>query len=116
MINKKEWDKLPKNYQQILEVAAAETNVRMLAEYDFKNPAALSRLQKAGAKLSKFSNEIMDASFKAANEVLEETAAKNPDFKKIYEPWRQFRNLEFSWFNVSEQAYAQYAFGKKLGK
>ena len=116
MINKKEWDKLPKNYQQILEVAAAETNVRMLAEYDFRNPTALAKLQKGGAKLSAFSNEIMDASFKAANEVLEETAAKNPDFKKIYEPWRQFRNLEFQWFNVTEQAYAKYAFGKKLGK
>lgn len=88
----------------------------MLAEYDFKNPTALSRLQKGGAKLNKFSNEIMEASFKAANEVLEETAAKNPDFKKIYEPWRQFRNLEFSWFNVSEQAYAQFAFPRKLGK
>jgi TRAP-type mannitol/chloroaromatic compound transport system substrate-binding protein len=116
MINKKEWDKLPKNYQQILEVAAAETNVRMLAEYDFRNPTALAKLQKGGAKLSAFSNEIMEASFKATNEVLEETAAKNPDFKKIYEPWRQFRNLEFQWFNVTEQAYAKFAFSKKLGK
>jgi len=116
LINKKEWDKLPKNYQQILEVAAAETNVRMLAEYDAKNPAALSRLIKAGAKVNAFSNEIMEAAFKATNEVLEETAAKNPDFKKIYEPWRQFRNLEFQWFGVAEQSYAKFAFAKKLGK
>ena len=116
LINKKEWDKLPKNYQAALEVAAAETNVRMLAEYDAKNPAALSRLIKSGAKVNAFSNEIMEAAFKATNEVLEETAAKNPDFKKIYEPYRNFRNLEFQWFGVAEQSYAKFAFAKKLGK
>ncbi|MFM7121986.1 MAG: TRAP transporter substrate-binding protein, partial [Fluviibacter sp.] len=116
LINKKEWDKLPKNYQAALEAAAAETNVRMLAEYDAKNPAALSRLIKSGAKVNAFSNEILEAAYKATNEVLEETAAKNPDFKKIYEPYRNFRNLEFQWFGVAEQSYAKFAFAKKLGK
>jgi TRAP-type mannitol/chloroaromatic compound transport system substrate-binding protein len=115
-INKKEWDKLPKTYQAAIEAAAAETNVRVLAEYDAKNPAALGRLIKAGAKLSMFSKEIFDACFKAANEVMDETAAKNPDFKKIYEPWKRFRNDEFQWFQVAEQSYANYTFGKKLGK
>ncbi|MEY4591912.1 MAG: hypothetical protein RIR18_807 [Pseudomonadota bacterium] len=115
-INKKEWDKLPKSYQAAVEVAAAETNVRMLAEYDAKNPAALGRLIKSGAKLTKFSNDIMDACFKAAVEVMDETAAKNADFKKIYEPWKRFRNDEFQWFQVAEQTYANYTFSKKLGK
>jgi TRAP-type mannitol/chloroaromatic compound transport system substrate-binding protein len=115
-VNKAEWDKLPKAYQAAFEVAAAEANIKMLADYDAKNPAALGRLIKGGAKLHAFSKEIMDACFKAANETMEEEAAKNPEFKKIYEPWKRFRNDEFQWFRVAEQAYAQYAFGTQFGK
>jgi len=115
-VNKAEWDKLPKAYQAAFEAAAAEANIKMLADYDAKNPAALGRLLKGGAKLHGFSKEILDACFKAANETMEEEASKNPEFKKIYEPWKRFRNDEFQWFRVAEQAYAQYAFGTQFGK
>jgi TRAP-type mannitol/chloroaromatic compound transport system substrate-binding protein len=115
-VNKKEWDKLPKVYQAAFEAAAAEANIKMLADYDAKNPAALGRLLKGGARLHAFSKEIMDTCFKAANETMEEEASKNPEFKKIYEPWKRFRNDEFQWFRVAEQAYAQYAFGTQFGK
>jgi TRAP-type mannitol/chloroaromatic compound transport system substrate-binding protein len=37
-INMKEWEKLPKEYQAAFEAAAAEANIDMMAEYDFKNP------------------------------------------------------------------------------
>ncbi|MCB1954836.1 MAG: ABC transporter substrate-binding protein, partial [Rhodocyclaceae bacterium] len=109
-----EWAKLPKTYQAAFEAAAAETNIRILADYDAKNPQALGRLIKSGAKLSIFSKDIMDACFATAITVLEETAAKNPEFKKIYEPWKRFRNDEFQWFRVAEQAYAQYALNRPL--
>jgi TRAP-type mannitol/chloroaromatic compound transport system substrate-binding protein len=39
-VNKKEWDKLPKEYQEAFQAAAYEANVTMMAEYDHKNPAA----------------------------------------------------------------------------
>lgn len=113
-VNKGEWAKLPKTYQAAFEAAAAETNIRILADYDAKNPQALGRLIKSGAKLSIFSKDIMDACFATAITVLEETAAKNPEFKKIYEPWKRFRNDEFQWFRVAEQAYAQYALNRPL--
>jgi hypothetical protein len=60
----------------------------MQAEYDAKNPAALARLLKNGVKLRIFSKEIMDACYKAAQEVMNEEAAKNAKFKTIYEPWK----------------------------
>jgi TRAP-type mannitol/chloroaromatic compound transport system substrate-binding protein len=37
-VNKKEWDKLPKEYQEAFQAAAYEANVTMMAEYDHKNP------------------------------------------------------------------------------
>ena len=41
----------------------------MTAKYDALNPAALRRLVAAGVQLRPFPREIMQASFRAANEV-----------------------------------------------
>ncbi|MGE5651654.1 MAG: TRAP transporter substrate-binding protein [Bacillota bacterium] len=98
----KEWEKLPKEYQAAIEAASYEAHVYMQAEYDSKNPAALARLLRNGVKLHSFSKEIMEACFKAANEVNEEEASKNAKFKKIYEPWKRFRQDQNQWFSVAE--------------
>ena len=47
----------------------------------------------------------MDAAYKAANEVYDETSAKNADFKKLYDSYKAFRNEEYLWFQVAEYAY-----------
>lgn len=101
-VNLKEWNKLPKEYQAALEVATYEAHVMMQAEYDARNPVALARLLKNGVKLRSFSKEIMEACWKASNEVMNEEAAKNAKFKKIYEPWKRFRQDENQWFSVAE--------------
>ena len=98
----KEWEKLPKEYQYALEAATYEAHVVMQAEYDAKNPAALARLLKGGVKLRYFSKEIMEACYKASNEVMEEEAAKNAKFRKVYEPWKRFRQDQNQWFSVAE--------------
>jgi TRAP-type mannitol/chloroaromatic compound transport system substrate-binding protein len=103
--NKAKWDALPKNYQAIATAAAAYANVDMQAKYDSRNPAALRRLVAAGAQLRPYSQEIMEAAFKAANELYDEISAKNPDFKKIYDNYRAFRNEEYLWFQVAEYTY-----------
>ena len=102
-VNTKEWEKLPKQYQSALEVACYETNLDMMAEYDFKNPPALQRLVKNGVKLHAYSNEIMKAAQTAAFDLYEEESAKNPSFKKIYEPWKKFRAEQFLWTRVAEK-------------
>jgi TRAP-type mannitol/chloroaromatic compound transport system substrate-binding protein len=98
----KEWEKLPKEYQAAVEAASYESHVTMQAEYDARNPAALARLLKNGVKLRTFSKEIMEACYKASNEVMEEEAAKNAKFKKIYEPWKRFLHDQNQWFSVAE--------------
>ena len=104
-VNLKAWEELPKDYQAILEAACYEANVDMVAKYDALNPAALKRLIGAGVKLSPFSNEIMAACYKATAEVYDEIATKNAKFKKIYEPWKAFRNEQISWFQVAENRF-----------
>jgi len=107
-VNTKAWEALPKDYQSILESACAEANVDMVAKYDALNPAALRRLVAAGVQLRPFPREIMQASHKAATEVYDEFATTNAKFKKIYEPWKKFRDEEILWFRVAEQNFDQF--------
>ncbi len=104
-INDKKFAELPKNYQSIVRTAAALANVDMQAKYDAKNPDALKRLVGGGALLRPFPQDVMEACLKASNELYEETAAKNADFKKIYDAMRPLRNDQYLWFQVAEYTY-----------
>jgi TRAP-type mannitol/chloroaromatic compound transport system substrate-binding protein len=105
LVNIKSWEALPKEYQAVLEAACAEANVMMLAKYDAVNPVALKRLIGNGVQLRPFSNEIMAACYKAANEVAAEISAKNANFKKVYEAMVKFRNDQVQWFSIAENRY-----------
>jgi TRAP-type mannitol/chloroaromatic compound transport system substrate-binding protein len=107
-VNQKEWDKLPKQYQAAIEAASYECHVAMQADYDAKNPGAQARLLKNGAKLHNFSKDVMDAAYQQATAVMEEEAAKNAKFRKIYEPWKKFRHDQNQWASVAEAPMQNY--------
>jgi TRAP-type mannitol/chloroaromatic compound transport system substrate-binding protein len=109
----KEWEKLPKEYQHAIEAASYEAHVVMQAEYDAKNPAALARLIKNGAKLRFFSKDIMEACYKAAVATMEEEASKNAKFKKIYEPYKRFQKDQNQWFSVAEAPMHNFMLSRK---
>lgn len=113
-INQSEWAKLPAEYKAIVEAASAEANTIMLAKYDALNPAALRRLVGGGTLLRPFSREMMQAAYKVAHELYDETAAANPRFKKVYDSWRPFRGDQFQWFRVAENTYDNFAFTAEL--
>ena len=104
-VNIKQWEALPPEYKSVLESACAEANLDMLAKYDAVNPAALRRLVAQGVQLRPFSREILNACYAAANAVYAEVAEKNAKFKKIYEPWKKFREDQILWFRVAEQNF-----------
>jgi TRAP-type mannitol/chloroaromatic compound transport system substrate-binding protein len=103
--NVNEWNKLPKEYQNIVEAACWEANTWMLAKYDAENPAALKRLVAGGTQLRPFSKEILTAAYKASLEVYKETGEKSPAFKKIYESMVKFRTDQLLWFRVAEKGF-----------
>jgi TRAP-type mannitol/chloroaromatic compound transport system substrate-binding protein len=104
-VNLQKWQELPKGYQAALQAAAGYANVDMQAKYDAGNPPALRRLVANGAQLRPFSQDIMEASYKAANEIYDELSATNAAFKKIFESYRAFRGEEYLWFQVAEYTY-----------
>ena len=103
--NINEFNKLPKEYQNILEAACWEANTYMLAKYDAQNPAALKRLVGGGTILKPFPKDLMVAAYKASLEVYEELGQKSPAFKKIYQSMVDFRKDQLLWFRVAEEGY-----------
>jgi TRAP-type mannitol/chloroaromatic compound transport system substrate-binding protein len=115
-VNMDHWNKLPKNYQAVIEAAAAEANTWMIAKYDTDNPAALRRLVSKGAVLRPYSKSILEACYKATFELYHELQAKNPKFKKVYDQWKHFREEEHLWFRVEEEQFDNFVYSHKLPK
>ena len=112
-VNIKQWQSLPKSYQEALEVACAEANIHMVAKYDARNTEALRRLVSGGAQLRAFPHPVMEACYKAAHELYDELAAKSPEFKKIYAAWTRFRDDQYLWFRVAENTYDNFVYSVK---
>ena len=102
------WNELPKSYQAAIVNAANYATTWMQARYDAQNPAALKRLIANKAQLRPFSPEIMEACYKATNELWAEISAKNAEFKKMIEAMTAFRNDQYLWWQVAEHTYDSY--------
>ncbi|MDD1420073.1 TRAP transporter substrate-binding protein [Dolichospermum sp. ST_sed1] len=111
-VNLDEWKKLPPQYQAALETAAYQSNTTMLARYDTRNSEALEKLLKTGTQLRPYSQEILAAAEKASFALYDEFAAKDADFKAIYEQWKPFRDRMYAWNNLNEGSLTRYAYGK----
>lgn len=109
-VNLAEWEKLPKDYQEIFRSAAADVNTKMLAKFDAANGEVLEKLMLGGTKLLPFSPEILSATHKLAFELYEETASQDPQFREIYEPWKAFRAQVYRWNRINELGFASFAF------
>ncbi|MBL8333663.1 MAG: TRAP transporter substrate-binding protein DctP [Rubrivivax sp.] len=111
LVNLKAWEALGKNQQDLLDMACAEQMTAMIAKYDAKNPEALKRLVAGGAQLRSFPKPVMDACHKATEETMAELADKNPDFKRLLDAWRKFRDEQNLWFRVAEANLDNYRYG-----
>ncbi len=105
MVNIGKWNALPNSYKSVLRTASSLANEGMTAKYAAGHPAALRPLAAGGAKLVPFSPAVMEACYKAANEVYAETTAKNADFKKIYDSLIAFRADQYLWWQFAEFSF-----------
>jgi TRAP-type mannitol/chloroaromatic compound transport system substrate-binding protein len=107
-VNRKAWDDLPKVYQEMLQAACGEANLKMMVDYDTKNPAALARLVANGAQLRAYSDPIMQACAVEAEGLNAEIAAGDPVFKEIHDHWSRFRGDIRKWFGTGESSYINF--------
>ena len=109
-VNRDAYDELPTQYQEALKTAAAEADLHMLAQYDHKNPAALDRLLDKGTTLRRFPDEVMTEAQTVTQQLLEDNAKGNKQYRKIYEAYKEAREDAYRWFGTAEMGYADFAF------
>jgi TRAP-type mannitol/chloroaromatic compound transport system substrate-binding protein len=110
MSNLRAYNALPDLYKHALDVACAEADSDMVARYDHLNPLALRRLVAAGAQLRFWPRPILEAAWRANEEMNADLARQNPRFARIMESYLRFRTDQFQWFRVSENSYDNFAF------
>jgi TRAP-type mannitol/chloroaromatic compound transport system substrate-binding protein len=110
MSNLRAYNALPDLYRHALDVACAEADSDMTARYDFLNPQALRRLVAAGAQLRFWPRPILEAAWRANEEMVADLSRQNARFGKIMESYNRFRVDQFQWFRVAENSYDNFAF------
>jgi TRAP-type mannitol/chloroaromatic compound transport system substrate-binding protein len=86
----------------MLRTACSYALMEMLARYDAQNARAISRVVAAGAVLTVLSPDVLRALRNALEQVLDEEAAKNAQFKTVLENWRAFRAEQHRWFSIAD--------------
>jgi TRAP-type mannitol/chloroaromatic compound transport system substrate-binding protein len=105
IINLGKWNELPKHYQSAIATGSGDAWNWVLGKYDQGNPPALKRLIASGAQLRPFPQDIMEASYKAANDVYAGLSQTNPHFKKLYDSLLAFRSESYQWMRVAELGF-----------
>lgn len=113
-VNKAAYAALSSENKAIVEAAASHAHVTMQAMYDARNPGALKRLVAGGAKVLPFPKAVMDEAYKEAMALYSELSASNPNWKKIYADYSNFRKDQNLWFRFTEAQFDRYMQSAKL--
>ena len=108
LINKDDWDALPKHLQVIIDTAAKAVNQDILDEYTARNNKALRELVDIhGVELRKLPDDVISEFKTIANEILEENAAKDETVNKVYQSYKKFKAEVSAYHVVSEDAFVE---------
>jgi TRAP-type mannitol/chloroaromatic compound transport system substrate-binding protein len=84
----------------------------MLEKYDSVNPAALKRLIANGTELRAFPAPVMEASYKATQDHLNELAEKSPLFKRTKDSHDAYMKELMFYTQIAENYYDNFLLGK----
>jgi len=108
MVNLDAWNKLPETLKVIVKTAAQAVNQDLLDEYTAMNNRALQELvNKHGVSLLPLPKEVVQEFKLISDDVLEELAKEDTDFKKVYEHFKDFKNNVTNYHNISEDAFVE---------
>jgi TRAP-type mannitol/chloroaromatic compound transport system substrate-binding protein len=106
VINKTAFESLPKDLQAIVTYAARAMSQDMLDSYTAHNSRALKELvDNQGVQIRKLPDEVLQRFYEISQRVYEQQAAKDSQFKKVYESYKSFLNDSKEYQKISEQTY-----------
>jgi TRAP-type mannitol/chloroaromatic compound transport system substrate-binding protein len=104
--NKDAYNALPVHLQKVLDVAAADLNIRTLAKFDAQSATALDTLVKEhGVQVKVYPEDVVQRIKEISKDVIEEEAAKDPFAQKVNEDYKAFQKLTKAWGEMTEKVY-----------
>ncbi|WP_192036039.1 TRAP transporter substrate-binding protein [Halomonas sp. YLGW01] len=97
LINNDEWERTTPAQKALVEASCTAAVTRGLAEGEYKNGAVLAGFQERGVQAKQIPDEILAELKAVSEEVLEEEAANDADFKRVYESQREFQKDYTVW-------------------
>ena len=91
IINLDNWNSLTDTQREIINAACKESQLRGFAQGEAIQFGAMKQLQAAGVEFHRWSPEILGALENAWNEVVEEEAAGDEDFARVWASLKSFR-------------------------
>ena len=106
IINRRAFESLPEDLREIVMTCAGAINDRMLAEFTARNAEALQTLVKDhGVQLRPFPDDVLRELRRLSEQVLEESAARDPMFRRTLDSLQAFRQRMTPYIDIAERAF-----------
>lgn len=106
MINKKAWQELPEDLQEMIRVLAKEIDGDIHSEWLARDAEYLQKIKSEGkVEFREFPADVLTALHKQSEIVKDEIAATSPLAKKIYASYTKFQKAYDSHYKVSQWAF-----------
>jgi outer membrane protein OmpA-like peptidoglycan-associated protein len=90
----------------MIEIVRGSIDQYIYNQFITMDSVALQELKNQGVKIKRFPTPVLERLRQLSKEVMEEEAAKNSQFKRVYEAFKTFKenNNEFEWIRILNDA------------
>ncbi len=109
LVNKRAFDKLSPEYQAILKTAMQAATADMYSENFDASAQAWAQMETdfPNIKIKTFPKEVLKAMKKATDEVMNDYASSNAEFKAVYDSQKEYMAKARKWTKMSDYYYIQ---------
>ena len=97
LINGDEWEKATAAQKALVDASCTAATTRGLAEGEYKNGAVLAGFQDEGVQADQIPREVLEELKEVTQEVLEEEASRDADFRRVYDSQQAFMETYQVW-------------------
>ena len=109
-VNARAYDDLPPLYQRVIQAAAFRSGVIMTARYDKRNAEALVAIERnPDVQILPYPDDVLLAGRDASFALYDELAARDADFRALFEPWNAHRQEAARWFSLAEASIINFS-------
>ena len=106
IINKKALESLPEHLRKMIDIVRSSIDQYIYNQFITADSVALQELKNQGVKIMKFPDPVLEQLRQLSIEVMEEEAKKDPQFKRVYDAYKTFKqhHYEYEWIQILDEA------------